>query len=573
MNILKFSLNTNIGYSSRILIALILSTTFYAVIWLSSQHKLIYTDEVFFAADFVRIALGQWTSLEIPHPPLYSILGSLSVQVFGYSLPAMRLVGGVGYLLTLWLIPLFCYHLTRDSVQAEQASLIAIVTWAIHPLALQGSLLLDIDNTIFPPVLLLFMIVLSATELTFAWKRIILVGLVVAIMLWVKLLPSNLLIIGLAIIAYIRRKQLFISTLAALIFGLLIYLASFAIFSLSTQFPVELVLSTFIRTQNISQPFGRLLARVVMGGGITTVWIGIPVLIIFGMIVVKRLLDIIKSGQLSIFDILILYIIFGFSIFTIGNELPMGFPRYHYPLALIIIIITSIEIVRMKRFQKLNIFALVLLLIFFIIYFVTIMLDPLLPHYLLTFETNNLVTRLIFGLQNQIYAMIIPLGVALIALWVIYRNKTAFSNVIPSLLISYCVSTWLVTSVTQTQAAYSTIYEYGRFGGWEMAKLVQERTQPTDKIIAPQEIRWAAQRSNGDFVVSLLACQDCIAQSTIEYFHKNKPVAYVLTTKEDKRYTHITRDPQFTALLNRCYSSPISIGTYIAYFSVRENCD
>jgi 4-amino-4-deoxy-L-arabinose transferase-like glycosyltransferase len=553
-------------YNSLVSILLLFATVFYTTIWLLSQHKLIYTDEIVFAADFMRIALGQWLFVEIPHPPLYTILGSLSTQLFGYNLPAMRLVGVAGYLLTLWLIPPVCYCLTDDPAQAKRASLIAVVAWAIHPLALQGSLLLDIDNTIFPPVLLLFVLVLSTTESSPMWRRVIYVGAIFAVMLWVKLLPSTLLLAGTVLITYVARRQHVLSTLGALVLGALVFAASLAAFSLATEFPLEVILGTFARTQNVAQRPERLLARLVMGGGITAVWVGIPLLAAFGVVAANRFMYILRGYQPRLLDALILYAIAGFGIFTVGNELPMGFPRYHYPLVLIVVIIVCIMLAKTSWFQRLNGLAVALSVLCCVIYFAAVAPDPLLPHYALTFETNDLITRLTFGLRNQITTLIIPLAISFMICWIVIKK---WITVLP--LVAFCVAVWLVTSATQTQAAYSTIYEYGRIGGREMAELVRQRTQPADKIIAPKEILWAAQRE-GDFVVQLLACTECTAQSMTAHFDASKPAAYVLTTKEDGRYTHITRNPQFTALLERCFSRPVNIGSYIAYFRTQSTC-
>jgi len=556
----------NTIYSFQILLILFFATVFYTAIWLLSQNKLIYTDEVVFYYDFIRIALGQWSSTEIPHPPLYTILGSLSIQLFGYNLSAMRLVGAAGYLLTLWLIPLVCHCLTDDPAQAKRAGLIAVAAWAIHPLALQGSLLLDIDNTIFPPVLLLFTLALSTTESSPAWQRMIYVGGTFAVMLWVKLLPSTLLLAGIVLITYVIRGQHVLSTLGALALGALVFTVSFLAFSLASKFPLEHIWGTFLRTQNIAQRPERLLARLVMGGGITAIWVGIPLLVAFGVVSTKQLVYILRGRQPKVLDTLILYVIAGFGIFTIGNELPMGFPRYHYPLVLIIVITACIMLIKFGLFERLSVFSTILSTLCCIIYFAIFVQDPLLPHYALTFETNDLMTRLTFGLHNQIFSLIVPLGISFLVCRIIVKRWITISP-----LIAFCVGIWLVTSITQTQAAYSTIYEYGRIGGREMSELIQQRTQPTDKIIAPKEILWAAQRE-GDFVVQLLACAECTAQSMIAHFDISKPAAYVLTTKEDGRYTHITRNPQFAALLKQCFSQPVSIGTYIAYFRTQSTC-
>ncbi len=126
----------------------------YGLNFAASQHKILFTDEVVFAQDFGFAALGNWPAVRIPHPPLFVSLGALLVSAFGNNLTAMRAKGGASFLLTLALIPMTMRALFSE--RAERAALIAMLIWALQPLAVQGSLLIDIDNTIFVPAMLLF---------------------------------------------------------------------------------------------------------------------------------------------------------------------------------------------------------------------------------------------------------------------------------------------------------------------------------------------------------------------------------------------------------------------------------
>lgn len=556
------------AYAAPVWIALACVTGLYAAIWALSQHKLIYTDEIVFALDFGRISAGDWNALEIPHPPLYVALGSLATRVWGYTLPAMRVVGGAGYLLTLWLIPLVCSRLADNADQAKRASLIAILAWGIHPLALQGSLLLDIDNTLFPPALLLLTLAVSRAESGPRAGRIILIAGSFALMMWVKLLPSSLLIAGAILLTYVLRRQGFASTAASIALGALIFAVSFGIFAAITHFPVEVVWSTFARVQTVAGGFERALRRLIMGGGITAMWAGIPLLILFAGIVYQRALRIVRGQTPNVGDSLILYTVSGFAIFTLGNELPMGFPRYHYPLVLCIVILVSLTLADINWDRKRIKLALAASALGCATYFALVAPDPLLPQYALTFETNALSDRLNFGLRAQLTTLLLPFGLVTMICWVMVGN---LRPALRPAVFSFCVGLWAVTSLSHVQAPYATIYEYGRVGGRDMGDLIAQKTQPDDTIIAPKEILWASQRQ-GDFVVQLLACPQCTAQSMLDHFQTVKPAAYVLTTKEDGRYTHITRDARFVSLLRQCFDPPVTIGSYIAYFRTQSDC-
>lgn len=560
-------------YGRPVWIGLVGLTVLYILVWSSSQHKLIYTDEIVFAQDFARIVRGDWADTAIPHPPLYTGLGSISVRLFGEGLPSLRLIGGLSFLAVLWLLPSVCWALSQDMPHARRAGLIAAVIWAVHPLALQGSLLLDIDNTIFPVAMLALLLALGLTDDALPLQRTMGVALAWALMLWTKWLPSTLLL-ALAIVGVVivGRKRVF-HTLAGLALGSLLFALSFGAFAALTDFPVDRLWITINRTQVAGSGWQRAVSRLVMGGGITAVWIGFPFLLGWLILLVRRARELLHRATVSYSDALLGFTLIGMLAYSAGNELPMGFPRYHYPVFLGMVILVGLFLAGSDTPNMLwrcarSRLAVLLPIGACAAFFALVLPDPLLPQYALTFETNDLSTRLRFGAQLQVTALLIPLSLAIGSSWLLSRQ------IKPALLsgaIAFSLAGWLVTSAAQTLADYATIYEYGRRGGQETAALVAERTTPHDRLIAPMEILWAARRE-GDFVVTLMACAECTAERMISRFQHDLPAAFVLTTKEDGRYTHITRDPDFMMLLNRCYASPVAIGTYLAYFRAEPTC-
>jgi hypothetical protein len=560
-------------YGRPIWPALAALTGLYALIFVLSRDKLIYTDEVVFAQDFARIARGAWSEIVIPHPPLYTALGSLATQAFGYTLPAMRLVGGLSFLAVLWLLPMTCLALSADVARARRAGLIAALIWAIHPLALQGSLLLDIDNTLWPLGMAALLLAFSITEDAPSAQRIAWISLTWALLLWIKWLPSTLLLgVALLIVTLLRRRRV-ASALIGLALGSLSFALSFLIFIAWSQFPIEALWPSIARVQTAGSEIQRTISRILMGGGITSVWIGIPFIAAWLTVAVHRIGQVARGAAIGYADALLLFSLLGMALYSAGNELPMGFPRYHYPVFLGMLILVSLALADSPTFNTLwqsahPRGAILAAAAGCALFFALVLPDPLLPQYALTFETNDLLTRLRFGAQLQVIALVIPLGLAVLICWLAVRR------VQPALLagaIAFSLASWTVTTTTQTTADYATIYEYGRRGGREIGAIIASKTAPHDRLIAPKEILWAAQR-DGDFVVELLACPTCTAQQIIKRFENDPPAAFVLTTKEDGRYTHITRDPTLTALLGRCYSAPLKVGSYLAYFHVGGAC-
>jgi hypothetical protein len=579
------------AYPRPVLLALAAATVLYSWIFLASREKLIYTDEVAFARDFERFARGDWAQAFIPHPPLYTWLGSLTVRLIGDDVPVMRLVGGSAYVATLVLLPLVCYALSRERAQAWRAGLLAVMIWAIHPLALQGSLLLDIDNTVFAPALLLFVLALVGTEGARGWQRALAVGCAFSLLLWAKFLPTAPIVAGIGLlVTLLRRRQVGSATLGLLL-GLLFFVISLALFGALSRFPIAILTTTLLRVQTPAAGFGRTFARTLMGGGILSVWVGLPLLLAYLVYAVARATKILRTLQFAASDILLFGSAVGLVLYTAGSELPMGFPRYHYPIFLLMVIWLALAVNddstrfaflsgRATRLGTLG--ATVAAAAFFAL----VVPDPLLPQYQLTFETNELIKRLQFGAQLQIATVLLP-GLALVAGHLALgrvtgagqprkrpgRGRRLAARAGPAMVaaaISFCLASWLVLDVAQARADYSTIYEYGRRGGAEVSALVRARTRESDRVVAPMEILFHANRE-GTFVL-VAAGPDASAASWLALVPTERPAAYVLTTKEDGRYTQVTRDPDVLAYLDRCYPDRAAIGSYLVYFQSLSFC-
>jgi len=577
-------------YSRVILIILACATAFYAIVWAASRDKAIYADETAFAKNFAQITRGEWTRLFIPHPPLYTSLGSLFTQIFGYTPAAMRIPGGLSFVATLWLIPLACYSLTPDPTHASRTAVIGLLIYAIHPLALQGSLLLDIDNTIFTPAMLVFVIALSCTEDWPSHKRIVAVGLSFALMLWTKLLPTPLLITISTLLIYALRRRLLVNTTLGIALGALLFGMSFIAFVELVDFPPDIFGPTF---QRMGRPASggaqKLLSRALMGGGITMVWLGFPFAIVYLVAVARRIWRFMRGLRPTPLDVVTVCSLTGLLLYSAGNELPMGFPRYHTPIFLMMVLLVSnyvaaarsqakwtladLKLVneRDRRDQHLgHAHACIALLgasVACAVYLALVVPDPLLPQYQLTFETNNLWQRLLFGLRSQAIAFAAPFLALYSVLWAATRNSArAFLGA----CIAFSLASWSVLTVTQSRAEYATTYEYGRQGTTAISTIVHQQTDATDTIVAPSEVIFASGR-NGHNVLSYVG-PGRDAQEWLRSFESQPPAAYVLTTKEDGRYTQVTRDPQVIALLDRCYPDRLVLGTYMAYFRTPASC-
>ncbi len=275
---------------------------------------------------------------------------------------------------------------------------------------------------------------------------------------------------------------------------------------------LDVLLSTFQRTGELGKGVARMISRGVMGGGITAVWVGAPFVLMYAAALWNRLGAFWRNRTVLPSDTLI--------VFALGS--------------------------------------LFLLSIAAAGYFSLVIPDPLLPQYLLTFETNDLVQRLRFALQSQAIAFGLPFALLIAAAWAA-RSRPAGRIA----CVAFCIASWAVLDVAQARAEYSTLCEYGRAGGAEADRVVRDRTPADAVIVALREIDWLTSRKAT--LSTQLAGPDGTLAQGLAFFSANRPAAYVLPTKEDTRYTQVTRDPEVLAQLAACYTPPRAIGAYLVW--------
>ena len=125
------------------------------------------------------------------HPPLYIYLLGGTVALFGENEPAARSLG----VLSLLIAAAFTFDLARRAVREHggepesglAAGVLAVALLVLNPLAIQATLVLDIDNTVLMVLVTAF--VWLAIRLPERWGLRTVVGLSVlfAVCLWAKL--------------------------------------------------------------------------------------------------------------------------------------------------------------------------------------------------------------------------------------------------------------------------------------------------------------------------------------------------------------------------------------------------
>lgn len=550
-------------FSRSVLVTLVGASILGIVIWTTSATKLIYTDEVAFFRDFQRLAVGRWDAIGIPHPPLYTMLGGLSVRMFGEGTLALRLPGLLAYLAALALVPVVCRALTERPDQARRAAVITLAVLAIHPLVLQGSLLLDIDNTVMTAALLGWIAVVG---LSAAWppqQQALAVGAAFALLLWTKLLPTPALVAATLLAVFALRRQRLLPVAAGLALGAAAFGATFALFLSVSGGDPSVYLSTVGRSGQALR-LDQYLRRAVMGGGILLFWVGTPYLALMLVAATATVRAFLRTRERPVAAWCALSVLVGLVLFTVGNELPMGFPRYHVPLFWVGTIVAATWFTAMPRGVDWRFITFATPALGLGLWLV--LRDPLEPQYALTVLTDSIVDRLALAVQVALVAVVLPFGLTLVGAFARVRP------IRPALLtatVAFSAASWTVMTLAQIGADYATIYEYGRRGGWEAGAVIRAGTPPGSEIVAPLELVYASGR-DGRFIYDYL-CPTCLP-ALLERMDRTPPAAIAYAEKEARRYPALLEHPDLRAHLVACYEPARTIGSYVVSLRRANAC-
>ncbi|MBL7196681.1 MAG: glycosyltransferase family 39 protein [Candidatus Omnitrophica bacterium] len=310
-------------------------------------------DEVHFA----RYARVPWSFANLGpggHPTFYIDILSFLSQVFGVNGSNLRIVGILCFLLNLVLI----YKLSQEIFKNKIRGILASLIFALHPMAIQGSMILDIDNTVLT-VLLMFTCLYYARNIkNFNLNNCIFLTLLFFACLWAKLGTPFILMASLILFHIFKgeRKraiQIFFISMAAILLFLLVW-------------KMDSVICNF----HFSAVFGRVFSVVNKGlSGVSlpkiqelllrmlriTLWIG-PYFIFFWVVIIVRHFSsiIFKKEQLNFNHLLIIYSISIFVFYILIGGTMFGFARYQYPMLpiLSIIIANAILSLDLKNFKK-----------------------------------------------------------------------------------------------------------------------------------------------------------------------------------------------------------------------------
>lgn len=429
--------------------------------------------------NLIDLASGE----SIWHPLLYPIILTLTGKLFGVEVLWMRLVALICLLIDIYLI----WKITALMVDTEKKhrilSLLAICIFVCIPYTLDGGVHIDIDNSILPPILLLFIYLFACFQAKkdgFAGYNLILLSLVLALAFWAKLTTPLAIPLAIGIFYLVKRDlvKAFLYSSGLFITGSVLFLITWYAFCAAFELPFFSVIQrTFgaffakINNSMTTDPFSYLRYL-----GITIYWFN-PLIVIswltitalsFRDIIIKRVIN-----DTYLF-LLILSVIIGFMYLFIGR-LTFGVPKYHYPLCSMIALILAYRLypwfadLSSKQIGMMTFFSLLFGALYFLLEDPIYLLNYVLKMQALKGLSFRPIMMKLFWLS---LAYLLP---AMGVLWLILRSKKKAAC---QLLFVLIMAQTIGFNFHQALADYQVVYGYGYKG----ANLVYERLPPTGSL-------------------------------------------------------------------------------------------
>lgn len=294
------------------------------------------------------------------HPTLYINSLAIFIKVFGYSEVSVRFFGITCTLISAYLLILILRRLIKKN---ETAETLFLGLFLLNPYTIANTTLPDIDSTVLPVVILLFIYfslkyLLPKKDMS---NRVVLIlGALFGLALWSKLTTPLIIppfLVCLAIITSRSYKKSLIFTLKVTLFGSLAFITTYLMYckllNLSTTYTYHFLLDSF--TKGTSSD-GALVGAIknLENTRNFIYWPTLPIVGLFGVSLIGVMFDNAKGEKNNIKKLLVLM---GstVTIFYIALIAPFGgFFKYPFPVFGILILAIVFFYDRYFRDTKIN---------------------------------------------------------------------------------------------------------------------------------------------------------------------------------------------------------------------------
>lgn len=422
-----------------------------------------------------------------PHLYLLSIWAAFNG--LGVSEVAARLPGVIAGVLSILLIGISVVSFSSGNpIYRQRLAVFICFLFALSPIAVQGAVIIDIDNTVLVPSLLFLCLVFFKYLQTKETLWAVLTTLAFMIALWTKLTTTTLMLCLFIMFILLQKGNLKYKWIAlcALLAGIIAFVVSWYLYCVWKQIP-------------FGQPFGYLLSsfiskssglrgmQIIQNIVYFTLWSGVFFMFLL-VILLKRSANHIRE-KLEFrpeYGYLMgaLVIIAGYSV--VGGT-TFGFPKYQSPALALSYIATALLLLNDKSNGGLSIkAAFIIFMAAFIIQFFIV--GDLIYTARYTLRKAAVFSPEMYGWELSDFIIRLCLPAILYAGFAVYmyRSRKGSHLLVTTLLLMLGANTSL--TLLQIKAPYQTGYSYGAEGTKETADYLLRTVPREGTIIAPSEI-------------------------------------------------------------------------------------
>ena len=513
-----------------------------------------------------RYAAPDRIQADSPHLYLRSMV--FAFRIFGVSEIVARLPGVVSVLLAIVMVFFITHSLSKgDQNQRLQWAGLSSLLYASTPAVIQGSLILDNDNTILIPTVLLlcWSFIKYQQEEKVRWA--ILTGLAMAISLWVRVTTPP--IVALLLLLYVliskRSSRTKLISMGAILFGTLLFLVSWYLYCKVTGVPFSQPFTYAIKSlqRKAQGPGGLTVYQVFQNLILLSLWLGIFPLFLLLFIMKRRCKSFIEDRILNLEDIFLLgglIIIGGYML--IGGTV-FGYPKYHGPGIPLLYIYIGIVLSQLKSNPgnhhllkivtiAVAVFAIQVFLVGDVIYVIRYSLRESLALMQPPYQ------EILKNLASKAILFVVAYAILFVACL-----RLSFKENMVGLLLIFSIGSNIGTSYLHSTADYYIGYNYGGKGTREAARYIRDRVPSKSIIIAPSELIYYLNLTNSKHISNpIWTDTDELKRRLIN--ENTSGLAYSITTNTVNQIKIISRDKTIQELLRKSYDQT-KIGTFMVW--------
>lgn len=424
-----------------------------------------------------------------PYLYLYSIVTAF--KLFGESEFVAHLPGILSGLITIVMVFLITRSLSQgNKVERVQWAAVSSLLYAATPAVIQGSAIIDIDNTVLVPAILFLYLTFVKYQQKKNYTWAMFTGLAMSITLWGRITTPPIAAFLLSFYILVSKNELKAKLIffSAILSGVFLFVTTWYLYCSITDIPFSgtfaYTLSAFQGKSN-SLTLSQLLQNLIY----LILWLGIFPAILFIIITIQRCMRYFKKPEICLEDIFLwsgVVLMLGYTL--VGGAI-CGYPKYHSPAIPLLYIYVGIILSQSGlNFENIHLKVVAIIVIIVIAFVVqTMVIGDLLYIFRYTLRNASAFSLPLYPVLKDIVFKV-GLFFTLFAILFVICLRAISKRVWFLLLILFSLGTIVGTSLIQSSVTYHTGYNYGVEGTIEAAQHIRERVPSQSVVFAPSEI-------------------------------------------------------------------------------------